>query len=66
MIGTDAKGNRYYEDVNALHRRTRWVDYADYDNADSTTVPAEWHSWLHFFHDATPEKVPPIKRVCYL
>ena len=49
QVGTDEFGNRYYQAKNPdekLHnRRRRWVVFKG--KPDSTTVPAEWHAWLH-------------------
>ncbi|PZW38661.1 NADH:ubiquinone oxidoreductase subunit [Humitalea rosea] len=47
-IGTDRFGNRYFEsraDMPGYGRKRRWVAYNG--APDSTTVPAEWHAWLH-------------------
>jgi len=61
--GTDALGNRYYEDLNRVPYRQRFVVYADIWNANGSAVTAEWHSWLHHKTDKTPseENYPPIK-----
>ncbi len=51
-VGRDGIGNVYYEDKRArtgLHRR-RWVAYAGVPEA--STVPPEWHAWLHYTTDA--------------
>ena len=51
-VGQDAIGNIYYEDrrprVGAPRRR--WVDYKGEPEASS--VPPEWHAWLHYTVDA--------------
>ncbi|TQS39168.1 hypothetical protein Golomagni_00312 [Golovinomyces magnicellulatus] len=31
MIGVDRYGNKYYENLQELPLRTRWVDYKDYE-----------------------------------
>jgi NADH:ubiquinone oxidoreductase subunit len=53
LIGTDAFKNRYYEErrlrPGALRRR-RWVIYAG--QPEASTVPPEWHAWLHYTTDA--------------
>ena len=54
-IGEDASGNIYYEQrkgVGPLGRPRRWVTYAG--DSDPTTVPAEWHGWLHYTSDEAP------------
>ena len=52
-IGTDAFGNVYYEQrYGARHngKPKRWVIYKG--QAEPTKVPAQWHGWLHYTHDA--------------
>lgn len=31
LVGTDRNGNKYYEDLNEMPGRHRWVDYAQHD-----------------------------------
>ena len=47
LVGTDELGNRYYKTSRGkLHgRERRWVLYRD--KPEASTVPSEWHSWLH-------------------
>jgi NADH:ubiquinone oxidoreductase subunit len=51
-IGTDATGNRYFEERRgrAGRRVRRWVVYAGV--VDASKVPPEWHAWLHYLTDA--------------
>ncbi|MFC4168084.1 NADH-ubiquinone oxidoreductase subunit NDUFA12 family protein [Teichococcus aestuarii] len=52
-IGTDRFGNTYYESRKTwlgYGRKRRFVLYAG--EADPTTVPSEWHCWLHHVTDA--------------
>src|SRR3954470_21819144 len=52
-IGTDRFGNVYFEAKRKLPvygRARRWVLYAG--AAEATTVPPEWHAWLHHTTDA--------------
>jgi len=54
-IGTDDFGNTYYEQrsgVGPLGRPRRWVTYAG--DSDPTSVPPEWHGWLHYTTDIAP------------
>jgi NADH:ubiquinone oxidoreductase subunit len=37
--------------------RHRWVDYADTENYNASSVPPEWHGWLHHITDHTAEQV---------
>jgi NADH:ubiquinone oxidoreductase subunit len=52
-VGTDRFGNIYFEShrvVPVYGRRRRWVVYAR--EKEPTTVPPEWHAWLHHTTDA--------------
>jgi NADH:ubiquinone oxidoreductase subunit len=53
QVGADAVGNRYFTERRPSPRRTRvrrWVIYPAV--ADPSSVPAEWHMWLHYTTDA--------------
>ena len=47
LVGTDAEGNRYFQDKRVVPgmRRKRWVMYNGV--AEASRVPPEWHGWLH-------------------
>ncbi|MBT3558691.1 MAG: NADH:ubiquinone oxidoreductase subunit NDUFA12 [Rhodospirillales bacterium] len=47
LVGTDEFGNRYYTASKPLPhgRERRWVLYKG--KPEASTVPAEWHAWLH-------------------
>ena len=54
LVGTDHNGNRYYEKKDAQVGRNRWVVYGkgdDWRNQNPSSVPPEWHNWLHFISD---------------
>ena len=36
--------------------RNRWVMYSDPKNYSASSIPREWHGWLHYIHDGTPTK----------
>ena len=66
LVGSDALGNRYYEQIagkgrggGPLDRPRRWVTYTDL--AEASKVPPEWHGWLHYTVDTPPteQKVMP-------
>lgn len=60
-VGEDSLGNRYFEGgktVGGLVRR--WVMYPGLN--DTSTVPPEWHSWLHHTIDDVPDKAMPVRR----
>lgn len=54
-IGVDQFGNAYYEAParKGYSRTRRWVIYKGAPEASS--VPPEWHGWLHHQSDAVPE-----------
>ena len=54
LVGADAAGNRYYTDRRARDGkpRRRWVIYNG--PAEASSVPAEWHGWLHGREGALP------------
>ena len=53
-VGTDSLGNRYYRagPRKGYTRDRRWVLYVG--AAEASTVPPEWHGWLHHQTDAVP------------
>ena len=50
-VGDDEAGNIYYRDGADAHR---WVIYNGV--AEPTTVPPEWHGWLHRTVDVPPSE----------
>ncbi|MEL6422710.1 MAG: NADH-ubiquinone oxidoreductase subunit NDUFA12 family protein, partial [Pseudomonadota bacterium] len=38
----------------------RWVTYAE--RSDPTTVPPEWHGWLHYTSDVVPDERGYVRR----
>ncbi len=55
LVGTDADGNRYYQDkrmIAGARRRKRWVIYNGV--VEASRVPADWHGWLHYTSDTPP------------
>jgi len=57
-VGEDEYGNTYYEEKGDGYdgRKRRWVTYSGY--ADASRVPPEWHGWMHYMYDETPEEAP--------
>ena len=37
--------------------RNRYVDYADSRAYNASSIPPEWHSWLHFISDDIPAEM---------
>ncbi|KAF8062791.1 NADH dehydrogenase [ubiquinone] 1 alpha subcomplex subunit 12 [Scenedesmus sp. PABB004] len=54
LVGTDAHGNKYYEDEGTSYNRKRWVVYSDLTNYNASVVPPEWHGWLNYINDFAP------------
>ena len=57
FVGKDEDGNKYYRSTKprpGYKRERRWVMYAGAPEASS--VPPEWHGWLHHQTDAVPSE----------
>jgi NADH dehydrogenase (ubiquinone) 1 alpha subcomplex subunit 12 len=69
LAGIDELGNKYYEKLEAQAGRHRWVVYARAEHwresQDPTTVPPEWHAWLHHISDANPANADMGPRPAY-
>lgn len=50
-VGEDELGNIYYQ-----HGRRRWVIYRG--ESDASSVPPEWHGWLHHIWEEPPSEKP--------
>lgn len=59
LVGTDAYGNRYFQEKSVAtgRRRRRWVLY--HGDVEGSKVPAEWHAWLHRTSDDVPSDADP-------
>ncbi|CEH14449.1 NADH:ubiquinone oxidoreductase, B17.2 subunit [Ceraceosorus bombacis] len=58
LVGIDRNGNKYYEDLNEIPGRHRWVDFAQHDFAVSQIEPT-WNGWLHH-NKQDPPNVDPV------
>ena len=59
LVGEDELGNRYYiqrRGKGPLGVPRRWVVYREL--SEPSLVPAAWHGWLHYTHDAPPTARP--------
>lgn len=58
-VGTDALGNKYYraKPRKGYNRERRWVIYKGAPEASS--VPPEWHGWLHHQTNDMPDVNTP-------
>ena len=52
LVGKDEFGNKYYSNS----KGKRWVIYKD--NVESSKIPPEWHSWIHFLSNIKPLNSP--------
>jgi NADH:ubiquinone oxidoreductase subunit len=62
QVGQDSAGNVYYRGKprgGTKHER-RWVMYKD--KPEASTVPAEWHGWLHHQTDTVPQETNPLRK----
>lgn len=62
LVGSDHLGNHYYERTeDTQYGRHRWVVYKDKRavHYNASSVPAEWHGWLHYINDEPPTLVAP-------
>ena len=50
LIGRDQFGNKYYSNS----KGRRWVIYKN--NIESSKIPPDWHSWIHFLKNTKPSK----------
>lgn len=63
LVGVDDQGNCYYEDragqsINGKVRR--WVIYNG--DVETTRISPEWHGWMHYTVDETPDNAGQVKR----
>lgn len=61
-VGADDFGNKYYrgKPIRGRTQERRWVIYPK--GHDASTVPAEWHGWLHHQTDRVPEASSPYRK----
>lgn len=65
-VGIDALGNRYYRKPGRRGwpspkngRECRWVMYPG--EAEASSIPSEWHAWMHHTNDDIPSSRPVLK-----
>lgn len=63
LIGTDDRGNKFYEtdSPNEIWLRTRWVEYADW-SPDMSQVEPGWHYWLGYGTNTPPTKLQGLEK----
>ncbi|KAG6012211.1 hypothetical protein E4U54_007657 [Claviceps lovelessii] len=59
LVGTDRAGNKYFENMEELPLRTRWVEYAKHDY-DAAHIEPGWHAWMSYSLDKPPTEDPLI------
>lgn len=52
-VGTDRAGNKFFENMEELPLRTRWVEYAKHDY-DAGQIEPGWHAWISYSVDKPP------------
>ncbi|RDL35350.1 NADH dehydrogenase [ubiquinone] 1 alpha subcomplex subunit [Venustampulla echinocandica] len=57
LVGKDRWGNKFFENVDELPLRTRWVDYRDYES-DASQIDPGWHAWISYMVDKPPAEDP--------
>ncbi|KHN98404.1 NADH:ubiquinone oxidoreductase, 17.2kDa subunit [Metarhizium album ARSEF 1941] len=53
LVGTDRAGNKFFENMEELPLRTRWVEYAKHDY-DAAQIDPGWHAWISYAVDKPP------------
>ncbi|KAF2858148.1 putative NADH-ubiquinone oxidoreductase subunit B17.2 [Piedraia hortae CBS 480.64] len=61
IVGTDKFGNKYYENIDELPLRTRWVDYKDKE-FDPSQIEPGWHAWMSYMVDKPPTEDKLLQR----
>lgn len=57
LVGSDDFGNRYYKEKGG---KRRWVIY--HGGVEASSVPPEWHAWLHHTVEKPPSQAPVLTR----
>lgn len=61
--GTDAFGNKYYENMDLPFGQHRWVEYSNIHNPDASMIQPEWHGWMHHMFDETPAEMDAMEKL---
>ncbi|EPQ27672.1 uncharacterized protein PFL1_04810 [Pseudozyma flocculosa PF-1] len=54
LVGTDRNGNRYYENLNEVPGRHRWVDFHADNEFSASQIDPLWHAWIHHIRKDPP------------
>ncbi|KAI9005483.1 NADH ubiquinone oxidoreductase subunit NDUFA12-domain-containing protein [Phycomyces nitens] len=62
LVGTDVNGNKYFENLDEVSGRERWVEYAS-NQPDPEDIAPEWYGWLtrNFQEPPTEWNIQPKK-----
>eukprot|EP00056_Hartaetosiga_gracilis_P018111 m.9724 g.9724 ORF g.9724 m.9724 type:complete len:125 (-) comp6400_c0_seq1:182-556(-) len=61
FVGADKFGNKYFENTDLMLGNSRNVRYARKD-FDASQIPGEWHRWMTYMTDDTPNSWEPKKK----
>ena len=57
LVGEDRYGNKYYENNDLPYGQHRWYQPKNYQTQvlhDASSIPPEWHGWMHCSTDRIP------------
>jgi NADH:ubiquinone oxidoreductase subunit len=54
-MGVDRNGNKYFENLEYPFGQHRWIEYKEIHNMEPTSIPPEWHGWMHHQTDELPK-----------
>jgi len=57
FVGTDQWGNKYFENLDYMFGKDRWVEPNIKVGIEATNIPPEWHSWIHHETDLTGPEI---------
>lgn len=57
-MGQDRMGNKFYEDLNEIPGRHRWVEFYQNNDPNASQVEPAWHAWLHHVQKLPPPQNP--------
>jgi NADH:ubiquinone oxidoreductase subunit len=61
LIGADKFGNKYYENKDYPYGQHRWYEPpipVAQQLWDASSIPPEWHGWMHYTTDRVPSPAP--------
>jgi NADH:ubiquinone oxidoreductase subunit len=61
LVGQDRYGNKYFENLDLPYGQHRWLEPKNYEAQqlfDASSIPPEWHGWMHYTTDRVPSEKP--------